>query len=81
MVLRKATGRRPSKYVICTYHSYERVCDVYLKLEHAAVSKSFGPLIKRYYGITKDVVAWLLARCIPCQESVSMTPFDCRIRN
>ncbi len=63
----KATATSPAKYVVCTYESFERIRDVHLELEHAGVTKTYGRLKKRYYGITKEEVAWLIARCIPCR--------------
>jgi hypothetical protein len=65
----KKTASSPAKYVVCTYESFERIRDVHLELEHAGVGKTYGWLKQRYYGITKEEVAWLLARCIPCRVS------------
>jgi hypothetical protein len=66
-VVASATPSTPAKYVVCTYESFERIRDVHLELEHAGVGKTYGQLKGQYYGITKKEVAWLIARCIPCQ--------------
>jgi negative regulator of genetic competence, sporulation and motility len=62
----KATESEPAKYIVCTYESFEQIKAVHVKLEHAGIDKTYGCIDEQYYGITKEEVAWLLARCIPC---------------
>ncbi len=72
---RKATEDEPSKYVVCTYESFEQIKAVHLELEHAGIDKTYGRINERYYGITKEEVACLLTRCIPCQVCIPISSF------
>ncbi len=73
---RKATDDEPAKYVVCTYESFEQIKAVHLELEHAGIDKTYGRIDERYYGITKEEVAWLLARCIPCRVLLPIPQFS-----
>jgi hypothetical protein len=65
--MEKATLDKPAKYVVCTCESFELIQANHLELEHGSINKTSGQIIEQYYGITKEEVAWLLARCIPCR--------------
>ena len=57
------TGRR---LVIIDHDIFKHIKGVHIEIGHAGISKTWEAFNSRYYGVNKETIIWLLARCAVC---------------
>jgi hypothetical protein len=56
----------PRRYVALYCNAFQFITDIHRLLQHFGIQKTYERVSERYYGITRENVAWVVNRCSIC---------------
>jgi hypothetical protein len=56
----------PPRYVARTNNAFSFITDIHRNLQHFGIRKTYKQVVERYWGITRNDVAWIVNRCLIC---------------
>jgi hypothetical protein len=56
----------PRRYVAQQHNAFRFITDIHCLLQHFGIQKTYERVMERYYGITRNDVAWVVNRCTIC---------------
>jgi hypothetical protein len=63
---RRSASSKPRRVVLSTDNMFEHIAEVHFELEHAQGDKTYGLVCERFYGVVREDVDFILARCVVC---------------
>jgi hypothetical protein len=56
----------PPRYVARVNNAFQFITDIHRNLQHFGIRKTYKRVAERYWGITRNDVAWVVNRCLIC---------------